>query len=85
MGEGMKLFFRRRPLYVVVWWPTPQYDVPELVGPFVSRRAGLRQRDAIRAEQQRPEKMAQLVPVEPPPPPRATSRRVALGGAWAFA
>ena len=81
----MKRFFRRRSLYVVVWWPSPQYDVPEVVGPFLSRRAGLSVRDNVRAQQRRDEKMAQLVPVEPPAPPRATSRRAALGGAWTFA
>lgn len=77
MGDSMMLFFRRRPRYVVVWWPSPLYDVPEVIGPFTSRNAGLAARDAIRAEQQRWQKMAQLVPVEPPAPARPTPARVA--------
>ena len=68
--------FRCRPRYAVVWWPSPLYvDVPELIGPFTSRRAGLRARDAVRARQRRPEKMAQLARLDPPAPERATAAR----------
>lgn len=64
-------FRRRRPQYAVVWWPDigqlPLPDMPELIGPFRSADRALAVRDRIRSEQRRPEKMAHVTVISPPP------------------
>jgi hypothetical protein len=66
----MRRLFRRKPptvQYVVMWWPTTDAVVPELIGPFTSIDRGLAVRGVIRESQRREEKMAQMSPVAPGP------------------
>lgn len=53
---------RRQQLYVVVWFPSPA-EAPHLIGPFRNHLDGLATRDAVRAQQRRQVRMAQLVPM----------------------